>query len=110
MDTFDIFKHIDLIAVALVILGGMFAKKYANNWKVNNATKTLLFGSLFMAIYLLILQMSGELFKEDWSKYFVSYCVATSLYEIFKKVIVDGVKRTTGKDIDKPDTDYPNKP
>ena len=107
---FDILTHIDIIAVALVIMGGIFSSKYAKGWSINNATKTLIFGSLFISIYLLILQMSGQLFREDWSKYFISYCVATSLYEIFKKVIVDGVKKATGKDIDKIDTDYPNKP
>lgn len=106
---FDILTHIDLIAVALVIMGGIFATKYAKGWSINNATKTLIFGSLFMGIYLLIMQMSDQLHKEDYSKYFVSYCVATSLYEIFKKVIVDGVKKATGKDIDKIDTDYPNR-
>lgn len=107
---FDILQHIDLIAVALIIMGGIFATKYAKGFNANNATKTLLFGSLFMAIYLLIKYLAGELPKEDYSKYFISYAVATSLYEIFKKVIVDGVKKATGKDIDKPDTDYPNKP
>ncbi len=97
---FDILQHIDLIAVALVIMGGIFATKYAKGFNANNATKTLLFGSLFMAIYLLIKYLAGELPKEDYSKYFVSYAVATSLYEIFKKVIVDSVKRVTGNNLD----------
>lgn len=93
---FDILQHIDPIAVALVIMGGIFATKYAKGFKANNATKTLLFGSLFMAIYLLILHLSGQLLKEDWSKYFVSYCVATSFYEIVKKILVDNIKKVTG--------------
>lgn len=95
MGTFDIFSHIDLIAVFLVIVGGVFSTKYFKWWNINNATKTLIFGTVFISIYLIILHISGELNKADYSKYFISYAVATSFYEIFQKIIVKNIKGKT---------------
>lgn len=103
MATFDLFKHIDIIAVLLVVIGGLFATKYFKWWGLNNAAKTLIFGTIFIGIYILVLHLSGELRKEDYSKYFISYAVATTFYELIKKVIIGNIK----KQVDKPDTDYP---
>lgn len=80
-------KHIDWIAVALVLLGGLFAKKYL--WQVNFpvALKTLVVGSLFITVYICLMAASGQLYKADYTKYFFSYCFATTLYEVLLKRI-----------------------
>lgn len=80
-------KHIDWVCVLLVICGGLFATKYGKTWKVDNALKTLIVGSLFIALYIVVLALSEQLHKEDYSKYFISYCVATSFYELLLKRI-----------------------
>lgn len=93
MQSFDILSHVDFIAVALVILGGVFAKKYFDWWGINTSLKTLIFGTVFIAVYLMILHASGTLYKADYSKYFISYTVATSLYEVVAKMILGNIKK-----------------
>lgn len=78
-------SHIDWMAVLLVILGGLFAKKYGKSFKIDAALKTLLVGSVFITAYIALLGVSGGLHKEDYTKYFISYCFATTLYEILLK-------------------------
>lgn len=89
----NISQHIDPMVVLLVLMGGFFAKRYMAELNINNAVKTLLVGTVFTAVYLLILHMSGGLQKADYTKYFVSYCVATSLYEILIKKLMDLLKQ-----------------
>lgn len=91
-------SHIDWICVFLVLCGGFFARRYMRDWnilpllgrdiKIGNAFKTLLMGSAFITGYLVVMYLSGELHKEDYTKYFISYCVATSLYEIIVKPFI----------------------
>lgn len=92
MEAFDIFQHVDLIAIAIVILGGLIGTKYFKWWDINNATKTLIFGTVFIGIYIAILQFAGQIAVTDYSKYFISYTVATSLYEIIKKILIEQIK------------------
>lgn len=85
-------NHIDWVCYFLVIFGGLFAKYYLKDLKAitvfgktitfGNTTKTLVIGTIFITLYIFIMYMAGGLHKEDYTKYFISYCVATSTYEI----------------------------
>lgn len=98
MGNFDLLQHIDPIAVALVVIGGLFATKYFNWWDLNNAAKTLIFGTIFVGVYIVVLHMAGKLNKADYSKYFISYAVATTFYDVIKKVILGNIKKVAGKE------------
>jgi hypothetical protein len=84
--------YIDFAAVLLVLLGGFFSKRYLSSWKIDTAFKTLLMGTFFIAGYMAVLHLSGDLQKQHYAKYFVSYCVATSLYEIILKRFLAFIK------------------
>lgn len=81
----SVIAHFDPVSVLLVLLGGYFSKRYLAEINLSNTIKTLLVGTVFMAVYIIILHVSGLLNKVDYLKYFLSYTVATSLYEIFAK-------------------------
>lgn len=87
-------SNIDFIALALVILGGLFTKNYLSAapmpplWlRLPTALKTLIVGSLFMSIWVTLQLITGTLHKADLSRLFFTYCVATSLYELILKYI-----------------------
>ena len=77
--------HIDPVIVALVLLGGFFSKRYLFEVNIKEVYKTFIVGTLITCIYLLLLKLNGQFYKADYTKYFVSYTVATSLYEILFK-------------------------
>lgn len=91
----NISQHIDPMVVLLVLMGGFFSKRYMSEININNALKTLIVGTMFTGIYLIVLSISGNLQKADYTKYFVSYCTATSLYEILIKKLMDLLKQKT---------------
>ncbi|MBS1988718.1 hypothetical protein JST56_07065 [Candidatus Dependentiae bacterium] len=88
-------KHIDWVSVLLVLCSGFFVKRYTPGTSIipigkkvisiASAGKTLIIGSLFITLYIIVMWMGGELHREDYTKYLISYCVATSLYEIIVK-------------------------
>lgn len=98
-------SHIDLVSVLLVLLGGLFAKKYLGKVKaIGTQWKTLLMSFIFITVYIALLSLSGGLYKADYTKYFISYCFGTTLYELLLKKLL----QTLGLDKkDKPDTDRP---
>lgn len=104
---FNLTEHISPIAVVLVILGGIFATRYFDWWAIPNTLKTLIFGTVFIAVYIIIQKLTGELETADYSKYFLSYAFATSLYELLLKWFMKAVKNKL-KGNDKPDTDHPS--
>jgi hypothetical protein len=85
------FQVINIVVVILVLLAGLFAKNYLSEWqffyrwKVSAAMKTLLVASLFILVYALTQWFAGSLSKADISSYFLSYALATSLYELLLK-------------------------
>lgn len=91
----NISQHIDPIVVLLVLMGGFFSKRYMSEININNALKTLIIGTIFTGVYLVVLSISGNLQKADYTKYFVSYCTATSLYEMLIKKLMDLLKQKT---------------
>lgn len=85
------FQIIDWVVVVLVLLGGLFAKRYLDDlnyigkFHIGDALKTLFVATLFVGIYMVIQAITGQFKPEFLSKYFISYCFATSMYEIVLK-------------------------
>lgn len=92
----SITSNLDIVMIACVLLGGLFAKKYVSSLKWDTVHKTLLVGSLFAAIYVGILAIEGKFVKTDLSKYFFSYAVATSLYELVLKYAINMLSSKLG--------------
>lgn len=69
----------------MYVLGGLFAKRFLRDWSLKTAFKTLLVGTVFTGLYTLILVWSGASLLDDLSKWFMSYTVATTFYELLLK-------------------------
>ena len=88
--------NIDWVIVILVIASGYFQSAYMKDLNFADALKTLLVSFFASGIYLLL---AGDLSdKQSLAKYFFSFFLATSLYEIFlkswsKKLIGDHKKK-----------------
>lgn len=95
-------SHVDWICFMLVIFGGLFAKYYlkeltaitlfGKNITFSTTTKTLVSATVFISAYIFIMYIAGQLHKEDYTKYFMSYCFATSTYEIVIKRMLKVLK------------------
>lgn len=86
------FANINVMVLALIIVGGIAATRFLSKWKWDGALKTLLVGSIFVGIYILIRYMNGEFHKTDLESYFVTYCFTTSLYELILKYFMDAIQ------------------
>lgn len=93
-----IFAHINWIIVVLVLLGGEFAKKYLCNVNLPVAIKTLIMGTLFTGVYIAITAVYTDFDKAQMPDFFLSYCIATSLYELALKYVIDGIKKRFGNE------------
>lgn len=80
--------HLDAVIIILVIAGGFFQKRYLFNIKLADAWKTFLVGFIFTSIYLLLLVASHQFKTEKLVDYFISFCVATSCYDLVLKPII----------------------
>lgn len=85
----NITAHIDPIIVGLVLLSGFFSTRYLFELNIKDVYKTFIVGTILTAIYLFLLNVNGMLLRADYTKYFVSYTVATSLYEILLKRLTE---------------------
>jgi hypothetical protein len=75
--------NIDWVIVLLVIASGYFQSAYLKNVNIADALKTLLVSFVVSGIYLLL---AGDIAnKASLAKYFFSFFLATSLYEILLK-------------------------
>lgn len=112
MEIFDYLQktlHIDPIIVLIVLASGFFTKRYLkkfnlvkNDEKTNDAVKTLVISFIVSIIYLALQGLPREM----WSQYFLSYFLATSLYELILRPIIKAVQKATGSldaDADKGD-------
>lgn len=78
---------IDFVIVGLVLLSGFFQKRYFSGFKISKANeghdsamKTLLVSAVVSVVYILLIKDPEK--GNSWSKYFISYFAATSLYEL----------------------------
>jgi len=76
---------LDFPVIVLVLLAGLFQKKYLETINLNGAWKTLIVSALFTIIYLMLIILAGNYSKALPLKCFFSYVTATSLYELFLK-------------------------
>jgi|SRR5688572_11483945 len=89
-------EKIDLIIVGLVLLAGFFQKKYLCHWcwykkdgTYDSALKTLAVSAIVCTIYILLLKDPDK--ASNWVKYFISYFMATSIYELIVDKFVDWI-------------------
>lgn len=79
----------DFAVIGIVLLSGYFAGRYLNQpiitKHVGTAWRTLIVSVVFVAIYVIALKKDGGSF--EYTKLFVSYVTATSLYELIIKTI-----------------------
>lgn len=82
-------QHINVVVLVLVLLGGLFAKNYLSvlSWPV--AIKTLTVSTIFVMAYTVTLIAAGSFDKKDLPDFLVTYCFATSLYELLLKYALD---------------------
>jgi hypothetical protein len=83
--------YCDFTVIILVILGGYFARRNLKELPFNLTYTTLITGTMFSLIYLLLLHMAGQ--KIDLVKGFVSYCIATSCYDLIVKQVEDFLQK-----------------
>lgn len=74
---------IDMVLIMLVILSGIFQKKYLQDLNFKGAWRTLLVSAVFTIIYGLLMMLAGKYTKDLPLKWFYSYVTATSLYQMF---------------------------
>lgn len=86
--------YIDLIIVFLIILGGFAAKRYfkPNFKKLPTTISTLVVGTFFVIVYLILQAINGIDVKTDAIKYFISYATATTLYDFILKWFMIGIR------------------
>src|SRR5690242_20634419 len=95
-----ILNAIDFLIVAIVLASGFFQKLYlkafylSKNESYDSALKTLLVSALFSAIYIVLLKDPDK--ASNWSKYFLSYVFATSLYELLISPFTNWLKNKFG--------------
>jgi hypothetical protein len=76
-------NNVDWAIVLLVIASGYFQSTYLKDYKINPALKTLMVSFIVSIIYLLL---AGDITnKAALVKYFFSFFLATSLYDILLK-------------------------
>ncbi len=96
------FLHIDPVVVLIVIGSGYFQLYYLKTWTIDKALKTLVVSFLVCLIYFWILYLNGNFPREVWANYFLSYFLATSLYELIiapvTRAISKRIKKVTGDD------------
>lgn len=89
--------HIDYIIVLLTLVSGFFQARFISlklvkDERLNSAYWTLIVSIGACAIYLFLIHPA----KEMYANYFVSYFVATSLYELLIKPFVNWIKKISG--------------
>jgi hypothetical protein len=82
----SLLNALDFVVVGLVLLSGFFQKRYFRGFKLSNddsydsALKTLILSGIVSTVYILLIKDPEK--ATNWSKYFISYFAATSLYEL----------------------------
>lgn len=76
---------LDPIVIVLVLLAGLFQKKYLETINLNGAWKTLIISTIFTLAYALLIALAGKYTKDLPLKCFFSFVTTTSLYELFLK-------------------------
>lgn len=93
---------IDIYIVVLVLLSGYFQKKYLCHWcwyksdpTYDSTLKTLAVSAIVCTIYIWLLKDPEK--ANNWVKYFISYFMATSIYELIIDKFVSWVQEKTSR-------------
>ena len=76
---------LDPMVIFLVIVAGLFQKKYLDKIKINGSWKTLIVSTVFTVVYAVLIKLNGSYTKDMPMKWFLGYVTATSMYELFLK-------------------------
>ena len=91
--------QIDFIMMLLVFCGGYFQKTWLAGLKANPAFKTFIMSTIFAGGYAFVIWLSGQFDKATMpAKWFVTYCVATSIYELGAKRLFDWLDKKLNSD------------
>lgn len=95
-------EKIDIYIVGLVLLSGFFQKKYLAHWcwypkdgAYDSALKTLAVSAIVCTIYIILLKDPNR--ASNWVKYFISYFMATSIYELLVDKFIDWITNKFSK-------------
>jgi hypothetical protein len=111
MDLFQLLQPnslpIDIVMIVLVLLSGLFQQKYLSGvQKLNGAWKTLIVSFVFCIIYGSLFFLAYGIEKNMLLRWFFSYVLATSMYELLIKKFTDKFfpeeKNTTTTETPKP--------
>lgn len=91
--------HINEKYVLLWISAGYIQSIYMKEWRLPDAWKTLILGSIFSVVYAFLLRDAGQ--KDTWVEFCASYIFATSLYELFLKKLANKILATVTKTYNK---------
>jgi hypothetical protein len=98
--------HIDPIIAMIIVAGGFFSKTYLKDltnigrFKFTDAWKTLLVGSIFITVYIIILSLTNAFPQDMWLEVFYSYIFATSFYELILSPIMASItKKIMGSEV-----------
>lgn len=80
--------HLDGVIILLVISSGFWSKKYLETVNIVPAWKTLIVSFVFTCIYILLLIFSNNFRVEKIVDYFISFAIATSLYDLILKPLL----------------------
>lgn len=92
---------IDIYIVGLVLLSGFFQKKYFKGFtwskddSYDSALKTLATSFVVCSVYIIILKDPDR--ANNWAKYFISYFMATSIYELLVSKFMDWIQNLSSK-------------
>lgn len=99
----SLMDKIDIYVVVIVLCSGFFQSRYFKAFYISkdpsydSALKTLALSFVISVIYILLAKDPNS--ATNWSKYFISYFAATSLYELLISRFVDWIKIKTGMDL-----------
>lgn len=80
--------HLDGVIILLVICAGFWQKKNLATVNIVDSWKTLIVSFVFCAVYIILLLLAGHLKKDKLVDYFLSFAVATSMYDLILKPVV----------------------
>lgn len=87
LNLFLLALHINSMYVLLWVAAGYIQSTYCKPFRLSDAWKTLILGSLFSVGYVLLQRPIGQ--RSTWVEFFASYIFATSLYELLLKDLVN---------------------
>jgi hypothetical protein len=100
--------NIDLVIFLIVMVSGFFQERYLSNWYIVKdarlcaALKTLIVSFVAGTIYIFIVykqsKTDGAEVLIPWGKYFITYFMTTSIYDILVRPFRKWITKITGDD------------